>query len=83
MVSRRSVDGFVRCYDLRMGKLRSDQMHSPVTHVSLSNDGNCVLVSCLNNTVRLLAKEDGQLFRTYEVDLMQHPAGTHGGGGRD
>jgi mitogen-activated protein kinase organizer 1 len=49
-----------------MGKLRTDQMHSPVTHVSLSNDGNCILVSCLNNTVRLLGKEDGALFRRYE-----------------
>ena len=63
-INYRSVDGFVRCYDIRMGKLRSDDMHSPVTNVSLSNDGNCTLVGCLNDSLRILSKEDGTLFLT-------------------
>ena len=47
-----------------MGKLKTDQMHSPVTHISLSHDGNCVLVSTSNSTVRIMATDDGTLYRT-------------------
>lgn len=65
-----SVDGYVRCYDIRKGKLRSDNMHSSVGHISLSNDGNCILVGCLNNTVRILSKDDGTLFLTYVTNLL-------------
>jgi mitogen-activated protein kinase organizer 1 len=39
-----SVDGCVRTYDIRAGKLKTDTLGQPVTSVSLSNDSNCILV---------------------------------------
>lgn len=32
----------------------SDDLGQPVNCISLSNDGNCVLASCLDSTLRLL-----------------------------
>lgn len=51
-IATASVDGYVRCYDIRAGKLRTDFMDDPVTCVRFSHDGNCMLVSALDNTVR-------------------------------
>jgi len=33
----------------------------PVTNVSQSRDGNCVLMSCLDNTIRLFDKQTGEM----------------------
>ena len=38
-----SVDHKIRTYDIRAGKMKSDLMPKPVTHVTLSNDKNCLL----------------------------------------
>ena len=105
----RSVDGTVRRYDLRFGKLYCDTIASkhqregvllvytlntrgrgihmyilvhegiphimlcyilrshnflfldPVTCVSFSRDGNCVLISSLDETLRLLDKDTGEM----------------------
>lgn len=47
-----SVDGRVRVYDLRAGRMRTDFIGEPVTSARLSNDSNCLLVSSLDDTVR-------------------------------
>ena len=60
-----SVDGCVRMYDLRNGMLFCDNLHEPVTCVSLSNDGNCLLASCLDSTIRLIEKDSGGLLNQY------------------
>ena len=57
----RSVDGKVRNYDVRMGQLRVDCIGQPVTSVSFSKDGQCVLASTLDDTIRLLDKDTGEL----------------------
>lgn len=61
-----SVDGCIRKYDIRMGILATDKLHQPVTNVSLSNDHNCILASCLDSTVRLIDKASGEVLSTYK-----------------
>ena len=60
----RSVDGFVRQYDIRMGRLIRDNFAAPVTSIALSNDGQCLLTSTLNSTIRVLDKPTGELLST-------------------
>ena len=56
-----SVDCKVRNYDIRMGSLRSDFIGNPVTSVCFSMDLQCILVSSLDDTIRLLDKDTGEL----------------------
>ena len=56
-----SVDGFIREYDLRLGKLTEDCMGEPVTSVSFTNDGQCVMASTLDDTIRLIDRFSGEL----------------------
>jgi hypothetical protein len=38
----------------------------PVTNVSLSQDGACLLLSCHDNKARLLDKESGEMLNEYK-----------------
>lgn len=49
-----SVDGSVRRFDMRMGRMYVDELHHPVTSCAISHDGQCVLAACLDSTLRLL-----------------------------
>ena len=60
-----SIDGCVRSYDLRVGKVTCDRLGQAVTHVTLSHDSNCVLAGCLDARLRLLDKSSGQLLNEY------------------
>ncbi|KAL4436065.1 hypothetical protein ABPG77_005513 [Micractinium sp. CCAP 211/92] len=60
-----SVDGSVRRFDVRMGRLFTDDLHHPVTCVRVSNDHNCVLAACMDSTIRLLDRADGDLLAEY------------------
>ena len=60
-----SVDGCVRSYDVRMGKLRTDHIHHPITSLNISHDGNCVLLGCLDSALRLLDKDSGELLNSF------------------
>nr|KAJ3421579.1 hypothetical protein HK105_003036 [Polyrhizophydium stewartii] len=61
-----SVDGHVRVYDLRVGKITTDQVGHPVTSARMSNDGNCVLAASLDSTIRLFDRETGELLCDYK-----------------
>jgi len=61
-----SVDGCVRNYDLRIGRLRTDFLDQPCTSVTLSNDGNCLLISSLDSSIRLFDKQSGELLGDYK-----------------
>jgi mitogen-activated protein kinase organizer 1 len=56
----------VRRYDIRFGKLYADTIGKPVTSVSFSRDGHCVLVSSLDDHIRLLDKDNGELLNTFK-----------------
>lgn len=70
-----SVDGFVRTYDLRKGMMQSDDFGSPITSMAQTKDGNCLVVSCLDGTIRLMELETGELLNTYH---SHHTAGQYG-----
>jgi mitogen-activated protein kinase organizer 1 len=60
-----SVDGKVRTYDVRRGTVAVDDVGAPVSSVCATNDGECVLSSCLDSCLRLLDRESGELLITY------------------
>ncbi|KAJ3159151.1 WD repeat-containing protein 83 [Geranomyces michiganensis] len=59
-----SVDGSIRIYDIRAGDFVTDKVGQSVTSASFSGDRNCVLVSSLDNTIRLFDKENGELLNS-------------------
>ncbi|GMN33353.1 hypothetical protein TIFTF001_004107 [Ficus carica] len=61
-----SVDGTVRTFDIRIGREISDDLGQPVNCISMSNDGNCILASCLDSTLRLLDRSTGELLQEYK-----------------
>ncbi|KAI9707713.1 MAG: hypothetical protein M1836_000675 [Candelina mexicana] len=61
-----SVDGRVRLYDLRMGITHVDVLGYPITSVRQTRDGNAVLVSTLDSTIRLMDKGNGNLLQSYK-----------------
>ncbi|KAH7033202.1 WD40-repeat-containing domain protein [Microdochium trichocladiopsis] len=62
-----SVDGRVRSYDVRMGRCTTDVIGPPVTSVSMTKDAKALLVGGLDNKVRLMDRENGNLLRAYEA----------------
>jgi len=71
-----STDGNVRIYDIRAGQLHTDLLGQIITCVNLSHDGNCVLVSTLDSTIRLLDKSTGEHLNEYKghVNTAYHVA---------
>ncbi|ETO21466.1 hypothetical protein RFI_15739, partial [Reticulomyxa filosa] len=60
------VDGFVRIYDVRNGQKYTDCIGQPVTNVNVSNDSKCVLLSCLDDKIRLVDNSTGVVLNQYK-----------------
>jgi len=60
-----SLDGCVRHYDIRNGQLTSDEMGQSITSVRFTGDGQGLLVSCLDSSVRLIDKDTGEILQQY------------------
>jgi mitogen-activated protein kinase organizer 1 len=60
-----SVDGTVRRFDIRMGRLYCDVLYHPVAALALSRDQLCVLAACLDSCLRLLDIQAGELLASY------------------
>ena len=60
-----SVDGRVRSYDVRMGRLTTDVLGASVTSLSMSRDARTVLVGTLDSRLRLMDRESGACLKTY------------------
>jgi WD40 repeat protein len=60
-----SVDGTLRRFDVRMGRIYTDELHHPVSELALTHDGLCVLAACLDSCLRLLDVEAGELLASY------------------
>ncbi|CAG2116868.1 unnamed protein product, partial [Medioppia subpectinata] len=60
-----SLDCSVRSYDIRKGIMNCDRTDASVSNVCLTRDGQCLLISCLNNTVKLLDKSNGEVLAIY------------------
>ncbi|KAK2953758.1 putative Protein will die slowly [Blattamonas nauphoetae] len=64
-----STDGFLRAYDVRMGKMIADDLHEPITSFAVSHDGNCYLASARGGTLRLVDRTDGRVLNRYRGHL--------------
>jgi len=51
-----SIDGNIRTYDLRTGKLITEDVSHPITSFAVSNDGRSIASSCLDGVIRLFDK---------------------------
>ncbi|ROW08897.1 hypothetical protein VMCG_02865 [Cytospora schulzeri] len=60
-----SVDGRVRGYDVRMGRVTVDVIGASVGSLCLTGDGRAVLVGSLDSRVRLMDRESGSCLRAY------------------
>lgn len=60
-----SMDGCLRRYDIRKGQVTVDDVQDPVSRVSFSGDGNCLLCSTLTSKIHLLDKDSGDILQTY------------------
>jgi mitogen-activated protein kinase organizer 1 len=60
-----SVDGCVRRFDIRMGRVYTDDLHHSVASLAISHDGLCVLTACLDSHLRLLDVQAGELLASY------------------
>jgi mitogen-activated protein kinase organizer 1 len=60
-----SVDGRVRCYDVRVGKVTADVVGASVASLCLTRDAKAMLVGSLDSRVRLMDRESGSCLRAY------------------
>lgn len=64
-ISVSSVDGKVRTYDLRMGRMNVDEFLDPVTFLRFSYDQQCALSTCLGGVLRLTEVASGKVLQSY------------------
>lgn len=60
-----SVDCHMRLYDMRVGKMFSDYIGHIITYASMTHDGQCYVLSCADNTIKLFDKDSGELLNTF------------------
>ncbi|XP_020282555.1 WD repeat domain-containing protein 83 [Pseudomyrmex gracilis] len=56
-----SFDCHIRIYDIRAGQLWEDYMGDPITCASFTRDGQCIVISCSSDVIRLIDKDSGEL----------------------
>jgi mitogen-activated protein kinase organizer 1 len=61
-----SVDNCVRMYDIRMGTLQIDNLESPINGMEISPDEKFLLVSCMNDSIKLFDLEHGETLKVYK-----------------
>jgi mitogen-activated protein kinase organizer 1 len=61
-----SVDGRVRYYDLRMGRMDTDVLPGPVTSLAAMRGGEAMLVGTLDGRIRLIDRSGGGCLMTYK-----------------
>ncbi|KAL0074517.1 WD40-repeat-containing domain protein [Phycomyces blakesleeanus] len=60
------ADGKLRIFDIRMGRTLQDYIGPAITSARFSKDSNCVVVSTLDNTCRLMDKSSGTLLNEFK-----------------
>lgn len=75
LIRTASVDGVVRTYDLRKGRLSADDCGSAITGMTPTYDGQCLAMNCLDGVLRLMELETGVLLNTFRSG---HVAGQYG-----
>lgn len=64
------IDGHCRCFDIRLGKCIDDNIYHPLTSVSINKNENFLLLSCLDDTIRLIDRSDASQLQTYKGHIM-------------
>jgi mitogen-activated protein kinase organizer 1 len=64
-----SGDGKARLYDLRAGSLLTDTLGGSVSSVRFTRDGQCVLASCVGQSIKLMDKMNGELLSEFTGHL--------------
>ncbi|EXJ92119.1 hypothetical protein A1O3_00669 [Capronia epimyces CBS 606.96] len=60
-----SVDGRLRSYDVRMGRVTVDVMPAPVTSLDVARDARTVLVGTLDGRIRMMDRTEGTCLRAF------------------
>ncbi|PAA46303.1 hypothetical protein BOX15_Mlig030218g4, partial [Macrostomum lignano] len=60
-----SLDGRLRCYDARKGRLAEDNLCKPLIGLCATRDGRCILASCSDARLRLIDRDTGDLLASY------------------
>ena len=60
-----SVDGYVRCYDIRKGALKIDHVQHPITTVRFTEDCLAYIATSLDSTIRLFDMSSGIVLNSY------------------
>ena len=60
-----SVDGRLRSYDVRMGRVTVDVQPGPITSLDISKDNKTILVGCLDGRIRMMDRADGTCLRGF------------------
>ncbi|KAK8810028.1 hypothetical protein WA538_003580, partial [Blastocystis sp. DL] len=66
-----SVDGTVRSYDIRMGKLYEERTGVPICSVSLSKDNQCIVASTTSSSVLCFERASGLLLNEYRGHICE------------
>lgn len=61
-----SLDGTVRIYDLRNGKMIEDSLGDAVTCLSVSEDGKLFLAACHDESLKLVDRLKGTVLNTFK-----------------
>lgn len=59
------IDGRLRSYDVRTGRVTVDVQPGPITSLDLSRDGKTILVGCLDGRIRMMDRADGTCLRAF------------------
>lgn len=61
-----SVDGCIRIYDIRMGVIQTDNIESPINGMDISPDEKFLLVSCMDDSIKLFDIDNGETLKIYK-----------------
>ena len=64
------VDGCVREFDVRQGRIVVDDLGDPVT--SVDTTGRYILAACMGSDIKLLDRADGRLLQTFSGHRHEH-----------
>lgn len=59
-----SIDGNIRCFDLRKGQLTEDSVNMAITKFSFSTDKRLISLNCQDSQIRVVERGSGNLLAT-------------------
>eukprot|EP00916_Digyalum_oweni_P014308 GHVL01023496.1.p1 GENE.GHVL01023496.1~~GHVL01023496.1.p1 ORF type:complete len:316 (+),score=96.00 GHVL01023496.1:1-948(+) len=86
-----SIDGYIRTYDIRMGRVTIDYISKDITYIDISYDNKYILISAINIGNYLLERSTGEIIKKYmgnknekyKIQSVFVPSGSHIVGGSE